>query len=93
MKKLVLAAFILFSTSSFAQYSYSMGNSIFSKAGNETSLGNPGTNPNYSDNRGIRQVGEQDENPLPLAPATLLLLGLGGATVGTAVCRNQKRRK
>ncbi|MBR5254805.1 MAG: PEP-CTERM sorting domain-containing protein [Bacteroidales bacterium] len=31
-------------------------------------------------------------NP-PLAPATLLLLGLGGATVGGAVYRNSKRKK
>ena len=34
----------------------------------------------------------QSVNP-PLAPATLLLLGLGGATVGGAVYRNSKRKK
>ncbi len=94
MKKLFLVAFVLLSTSVFAQktWDYSIGgNSIFSKAGNDNPT-NPGTNPNYGQGYGIRE-GEQPTTPLPIAPATLLLLGLGGATVGTAVCRNQKRRK
>ena len=30
-------------------------------------------------------------NRAPLAPATLLLLGLGGAVVGTKVVRNRKK--
>ena len=43
-----------------------------------------------SSQRGIR--GSQvDEQPAPIAPATLLLLGLGGATVGTMVYRNTKK--
>ena len=90
MKKLFLVAFVLLSTSVFAQktWDYSIG-------GNTTLIKNDGTSdpssPVYyesSDNSGgIRTI------EAPLAPATLLLLGLGGATVGTAVCRNQKRRK
>lgn len=31
------------------------------------------------------------ERNAPIAPATLLLLGLGGATVGAAVIRNSKK--
>ena len=38
-------------------------------------------------------LGEARETVTPLAPATLLLLGLGGATVGGAVYRNSKRKK
>ena len=37
---------------------------------------------------GIRRT--KNENP-PIAPATLLLLGLGGAVVGTRVVRNTKK--
>ena len=47
----------------------------------------PGTNPTNDANPisayGIRRS--------PIAPATLLLLGLGGATVGTLVYRNSKK--
>lgn len=38
---------------------------------------------------GIRRT-KNEENP-PIAPATLLLLGLGGAVVGTRVVRNTKK--
>lgn len=31
------------------------------------------------------------QGPVPLTPATLLLLGLGGAVVGTKVLRNTKK--
>lgn len=37
---------------------------------------------------GIRR---QKSSPAPIAPATLLLLGLGGAVVGTKVVRNRKK--
>lgn len=36
---------------------------------------------------GIRRT----KNTTPIAPATLLLLGLGGAVVGTRVVRNTKK--
>ena len=36
---------------------------------------------------GIRRT----KNDAPIAPATLLLLGLGGAVVGTRVVRNTKK--
>ena len=39
------------------------------------------------ENTGIRR-----EKGAPLAPATLLLLGLGGATVGAKVVRNTRRK-
>ena len=46
----------------------------------------PGTNPtNDAAQFGIRR------EIAPIAPATLLLLGLGGATVGTMVYRNSKK--
>ena len=35
--------------------------------------------------------GTQSQKGAPIAPATLLLLGLGGATVGTMVYRNTKK--
>lgn len=37
---------------------------------------------------GIRRTKSE---PSPIAPATLLLLGLGGAVVGTRVVRNTKK--
>ena len=39
------------------------------------------------ENTGIRRT----KSGLPIAPATLLLLGLGGAVVGTRVVRNTKK--
>ena len=46
----------------------------------------PGTNPtNDAAQFGIRR------EIAPIAPTTLLLLGLGGATVGTMVYRNSKK--
>ncbi len=39
---------------------------------------------------GIRRTKTTPE-PVPIAPATLLLLGLGGAVVGTKVVRNRKK--
>lgn len=46
---------------------------------------NPNGNPFNAANNGIRRA--------PIAPATLLLLGLGGAAVGTMVYRNTKNKK
>ena len=97
MKKLFLVAFVLLSTSVFAQNTWDYrigGNTTLTK---NNGISDPGDNiNNEADNYlGIRSGGivEDIEEITPLAPATLLLLGLGGATVGTAVCRNQKRRK
>jgi hypothetical protein len=101
MEKLFLVAFVLLSTSVFAQktWDYSIGGSA-TLYKNDGGISNPGNSGNIDDNSdyygGIRSgiVPASDiEEITPLAPATLLLLGLGGATVGTAVCRNQKRRK
>lgn len=39
---------------------------------------------------GIRRTKNETGEP-PIAPATLLLLGLGGAVVGTRVVRNTKK--
>ena len=47
----------------------------------------PGTNPAND----AAQFGIRRSMPAPIAPATLLLLGLGGATVGTMVYRNSKK--
>ena len=44
---------------------------------------------NYNPGYGIRG----DLAKAPIAPATLLLLGLGGAAVGTMVYRNTKNKK
>ena len=43
----------------------------------------PNGNPFNAQNNGIRRA--------PIAPATLLLLGLGGAVTGTMVYRNSKK--
>ncbi|MBQ1191672.1 MAG: PEP-CTERM sorting domain-containing protein [Bacteroidales bacterium] len=47
----------------------------------------PPTKPTNAATQGIRR------SNVPVAPATLLLLGLGGATVGTMVFRNSKNKK
>jgi hypothetical protein len=99
MKKLFLVAFVLLSTSVFAQktWDYSIGGSATLIKNDGGSISDPGNiDGNSNHNGGIRSgiVPVEDiEELTPIAPATLLLLGLGGATVGTAVCRNQKRRK
>ena len=46
---------------------------------------NPNGDPFNAENNGLRRA--------PIAPATLLLLGLGGAAVGTMVYRNTKNKK
>ena len=48
------------------------------------------TPSNGSSSEGIR-TRQVDEQPAPIAPATLLLLGLGGAAAGTMVYRNTKK--
>ena len=47
----------------------------------------PTGNPTDAATNGIRR------SHVPVAPATLLLLGLGGAAVGTMVYRNTKNKK
>lgn len=49
----------------------------------------PGTEGQAEDNTGIRR--EKSDGQPPITPATLLLLGLGGAAVGTKVLRNTKK--
>lgn len=47
-------------------------------------------NPHDAENgTGIRRTMQTDEGPI--APATLLLLGLGGAVVGGKVIRNRRK--
>ena len=48
--------------------------------------GDPRTNANQADNR-VKGAGA------PLAPATLLLLGLAGGFAGVKVYRNNKKRE
>lgn len=43
------------------------------------------------ENTGIRRTKNGETGNPPIAPATLLLLGLGGAVVGTRVVRNTKK--
>ena len=47
--------------------------------------------PNAPSTNDATQFGIRRSMPAPIAPATLLLLGLGGATVGTMVYRNSKK--
>lgn len=49
----------------------------------------PGTNPTTQVDQGIRR--DAAHGGAPIAPATLLLLGLGGAITGTMVYRNTKK--
>ncbi len=92
MKKIVLVALALLSTNILL---------AFAPDGWSITIGEGWSNGKEynSDNSGRMLRGSgPTSNPTtkatpPLAPATLLLLGLGGATVGTAVCRNQKKRK
>lgn len=46
---------------------------------------------NSNDTQGSTNIRNPNPNGAPIAPATLLLLGLGGATVGTMVIRNTKK--
>lgn len=52
-----------------------------------------GSGTEYSDDTEAEEnTGIRREKGAPLAPATLLLLGLGGATVGAKVVRNTRRK-
>ena len=102
MKKIVLVALVLLSTNfSFAQWDYNRfigGNNTKSISGGDIGTPNDGViNNDAGWHGGIRSGGKVPESEIeeitPLAPATLLLLGLGGATVGGAVYRNSKRKK
>ncbi len=48
-----------------------------------------GASDKYDQSYGIRG----EKAALPIAPATLLLLGLGGAAVGTMVYRNSNKKE
>ncbi len=52
-----------------------------------------GSGTEYSDDTEAEEnTGIRREKGAPLTPATLLLLGLGGATVGAKVVRNTRRK-
>lgn len=51
-----------------------------------------GTGGYSDDTEAEENTGIRREKGAPLAPATLLLLGLGGATVGAKVVRNTRRK-
>ena len=93
MKKIVLVALALLSTNillAFAQDGYSTNITI----GSDWSNGK-----NYDQANSFRMLrGSETDNPTtevnpPLAPATLLLLGLGGCAVGATVYRNTRKEK
>lgn len=46
---------------------------------------------NSNDTQGSTNIRNSNPNGAPIAPATLLLLGLGGAAVGAKVIRNTKK--
>lgn len=46
---------------------------------------------NTNDTQGNTNIRNPNPNGAPIAPATLLLLGLGGAAVGAKVIRNTKK--
>lgn len=46
---------------------------------------------NSNDTQGNTNIRNPNPNGAPIAPATLLLLGLGGAAVGAKVIRNTKK--
>lgn len=94
MKKIVLVALALLSTNILLAFAQEQDNWSITIGEGWSSDKNydPANSHRMLRGSGPTNNPTNEENP-PLAPATLLLLGLGGATVGTAVCRNQKRRK
>ena len=52
----------------------------------------PGVNPSNDANYNNTVKGE-GQGQAPIAPATLLLLGLGASAVGATVYRNQKQKE
>ena len=48
-------------------------------------------NPSWEEGKTPESTTGIRRNRAPLAPATLLLLGLGGAVVGTKVVRNRRK--
>jgi hypothetical protein len=82
MKKILALAFVVtMSLSAFAQFQPPTKEINWFGDGKE--YGNEGA---AEAGTGIRR-----EKSGPIAPATLLLLGLGGAAVGTKVLRNTKK--
>jgi hypothetical protein len=55
---------------------------------NVTLTGSQAFNSGYT----TRSIEPTSETRAPLAPATLLLLGLGGAAVGTTVLKNTRKK-
>lgn len=87
MKKiLTLLVVATMSLSAFAQ-SFQPPTKEINWFGNGKEYGDEG---DAEEGTGIRRE-KNDANPVPVAPATLLLLGLGGAAVGTKVLRNTKK--
>lgn len=90
MKKIVLVALVLLSTNfSFAQFAKKDPNGI-------GLFSNPSSKDSY-DSRSVNNGNPSQQNEVrsapPLAPATLLLLGLGGCAVGATVYRNTRKEK
>lgn len=83
MKKVaIFLAAIALTTGVFAQYQPPTKDIDWFGSGEGKEYSNAGE---AEANTGIRRT------KTPLAPATLLLLGLGGAVVGTKVVRNRKK--
>ena len=53
----------------------------------------PGVNPSNDAQQGNYGNTVKGEGQAPIAPATLLLLGLGASAVGATVYRNQKQKE
>jgi hypothetical protein len=93
MKKIVLVALALLSTNillAFAQDGYSIYDDITIESGWST-------DKEYNSDNYVRMLrGSYTSNPTtetpPLAPATLLLLGLGGVAVGAKVYNNTRKK-
>lgn len=85
MKKVaIFLAAIALTTGVFAQYQPPTKDIDWFGSGKEYNNAD-----DAEENTGIRRT-KNEQNP-PIAPATLLLLGLGGAVVGTRVVRNTKK--
>ena len=83
MKKVaIFLAAIALTTGVFAQLDYNPPTKDINWFGSGKEYANA---ENAEENTGIRRTKG------PIAPATLLLLGLGGAVVGTRVVRNTKK--
>ena len=84
-KAAIFLAAIALSVGAFAQTPPSKPIEWFNELANTESMNQQEKEQYAEETTGIRR------NRAPLAPATLLLLGLGGAVVGTKVVRNRRK--